>query len=159
MTPEESRHPPLIPRRNVVIGKRSTNSRPCPKPILHPHSCPAQRVFLCPLFVPSVYQPRRPRASPLWQLVHHGWDEFLANTPPPKPSATPSASDSSCPTGNSVPSPPSTLSDRKSLGTKQPKPSSTAPSATTPPSATSRSSRLPTSLLPRCSTYRPFASV
>ena len=29
--------------------------------------------------MPSVYQPRRPRASPLWQLVHHGWDEFLAN--------------------------------------------------------------------------------
>jgi hypothetical protein len=29
--------------------------------------------------VPSIYQPRRPRASPLWQLVHHGWDEFLAN--------------------------------------------------------------------------------
>ena len=26
----------------------------------------------------SVYQPRRPRASPLWQLVHHGWDDFLA---------------------------------------------------------------------------------
>jgi len=29
--------------------------------------------------VPSNYQPRRPRASPLWQLVRHGWDEFLAN--------------------------------------------------------------------------------
>jgi hypothetical protein len=29
--------------------------------------------------VPSIYQPRRSRASPLWQLVHHGWDEFLAN--------------------------------------------------------------------------------
>ena len=29
--------------------------------------------------MPSIYQPRRPRASPLWQLVHHGWDEFLAN--------------------------------------------------------------------------------
>ena len=27
----------------------------------------------------SVYQPRRPRASPLWQLVHHGWDDFLAD--------------------------------------------------------------------------------
>ena len=29
--------------------------------------------------MPSIYQPRRPRASPLWQLVHHGWDDFLAN--------------------------------------------------------------------------------
>ena len=29
--------------------------------------------------MPSIYQPRRPRASPLWQLVHHGWDEFVAN--------------------------------------------------------------------------------
>ena len=29
--------------------------------------------------MPSVYQPRRPRASPLWQLVHHGWDDFLAD--------------------------------------------------------------------------------
>ncbi len=29
--------------------------------------------------MPSIYQPRRPRASPLWQLVHHGWDEFLAS--------------------------------------------------------------------------------
>jgi hypothetical protein len=28
--------------------------------------------------VPSIYQPRHPRASPLWQLVHHGWDDFLA---------------------------------------------------------------------------------
>lgn len=28
--------------------------------------------------MPSIYQPRRPRASPLWQLVHHGWDDFLA---------------------------------------------------------------------------------
>lgn len=23
--------------------------------------------------------PRRPRASPLWQLVHHGWKDFLAD--------------------------------------------------------------------------------
>ncbi len=23
--------------------------------------------------------PRSPRASPLWQLVHHGWDDFLAD--------------------------------------------------------------------------------
>jgi hypothetical protein len=29
--------------------------------------------------MPSIYQPRRPRASPLWQIVHHGWDTFLAN--------------------------------------------------------------------------------
>lgn len=28
--------------------------------------------------MPSVYRPRRPRASPLWQIVHHGWDDFLA---------------------------------------------------------------------------------
>ncbi|MGY8659295.1 MAG: IS91 family transposase, partial [Verrucomicrobiales bacterium] len=26
----------------------------------------------------SVYQPRHPRASPLWQIIHHGWDDFLA---------------------------------------------------------------------------------
>lgn len=25
----------------------------------------------------SVYQPRRPRASPLLQIIHHGWDAFL----------------------------------------------------------------------------------
>jgi hypothetical protein len=29
--------------------------------------------------VPSTYQPRRPRAAPLWQIVHHGWDAFLAD--------------------------------------------------------------------------------
>lgn len=29
--------------------------------------------------MPSIYQPRRPRASPLWQLIHHGWDDFLAH--------------------------------------------------------------------------------
>ena len=28
--------------------------------------------------MPSIYQPRRPRASPLWQIVHHGWHDFLA---------------------------------------------------------------------------------
>jgi len=28
--------------------------------------------------MPSIYQPRRPRASPLWQIVHHGWDAFFA---------------------------------------------------------------------------------
>ena len=28
--------------------------------------------------VSSIYQPRRPRFSPLWQIVHHGWDDFLA---------------------------------------------------------------------------------
>jgi hypothetical protein len=27
--------------------------------------------------VPSIYQPRRPRASPLWQIIHHGWDDYL----------------------------------------------------------------------------------
>jgi hypothetical protein len=36
-------------------------------------------LFLGTFFVPSIYQPRRHRASPLWQLIHHGWDEFLAN--------------------------------------------------------------------------------
>ena len=29
--------------------------------------------------MPSVYRPRRPRASPLWQIVHHSWNEFLAD--------------------------------------------------------------------------------
>ncbi len=29
--------------------------------------------------MPSIYQPRRPRASPLWQLVQHGWDDFLSD--------------------------------------------------------------------------------
>ncbi len=29
--------------------------------------------------MPSIYQPRRPRASPLWQIVRHGWDGFLAD--------------------------------------------------------------------------------
>ena len=29
--------------------------------------------------MPSIYQPRRPRASPLWQIIHHGWDGFLAD--------------------------------------------------------------------------------
>ena len=28
--------------------------------------------------MPSIYRPRRPRASPLWQIVHHAWDDFLA---------------------------------------------------------------------------------
>ncbi len=28
--------------------------------------------------MPSVYQPRRPRASPLWQIVHHAWGDFRA---------------------------------------------------------------------------------
>lgn len=27
--------------------------------------------------MPSIYQPRRPRTSPLWQLVHHGRADFL----------------------------------------------------------------------------------
>ena len=26
--------------------------------------------------MPSVYRPRRPRASPLWQVVHHCWSDF-----------------------------------------------------------------------------------
>ena len=26
----------------------------------------------------SFPQPRRPRASPLWQLIHHTWDQFLS---------------------------------------------------------------------------------
>ncbi|MBL9155007.1 MAG: transposase [Verrucomicrobiales bacterium] len=26
--------------------------------------------------MPSIYRPRRPRASPLWQIVHHAWAEF-----------------------------------------------------------------------------------
>ena len=29
--------------------------------------------------MPSIYQPRRPRASPLWQIVHHGWNDFLSD--------------------------------------------------------------------------------
>jgi len=28
--------------------------------------------------VSSIHRPRRPRASPLWQVVHHAWDDFLA---------------------------------------------------------------------------------
>lgn len=35
-------------------------------------------MFICTFFVPSIYQPRRPRASPLWQIVHHAWGDFLA---------------------------------------------------------------------------------
>ena len=35
-------------------------------------------MFLRTLLVPSVYCPRRPRASPLWQIVHHAWDDFRA---------------------------------------------------------------------------------
>ncbi len=27
--------------------------------------------------MPSVYQPRRPRASPLWQILTAAWDTFL----------------------------------------------------------------------------------
>ena len=27
---------------------------------------------------PSIYRPRTPRASPLWQLVHHFWSDFVA---------------------------------------------------------------------------------
>lgn len=36
-------------------------------------------MFLCTLIVPCIYQPRRPRASPLWQLVHHGCNDFLVD--------------------------------------------------------------------------------
>ncbi len=28
--------------------------------------------------MPAIHRPRRPRASPLWQIVHHAWDDFLA---------------------------------------------------------------------------------
>ena len=31
--------------------------------------------------MPSIYQPRRPRASPLWQIIHHGWDDYLIYHP------------------------------------------------------------------------------
>jgi hypothetical protein len=31
-----------------------------------------------PAPTPSVYRPRTPRASPLWQIVQHSWNEFLA---------------------------------------------------------------------------------
>jgi hypothetical protein len=34
-------------------------------------------MFLGTLFVPSIYQPRRPRASPLWQIIHDGWHDYL----------------------------------------------------------------------------------
>ena len=27
--------------------------------------------------MPSIYRPRRPRASPLWQVVHHCWSDFV----------------------------------------------------------------------------------
>lgn len=36
-------------------------------------------MFIRTFFVPSIYQPRRPRASPLWQLVNHGWSSFVAD--------------------------------------------------------------------------------
>jgi ribosomal protein S27E len=29
--------------------------------------------------MPAIHHPRRPRASPLWQVVHHAWDDFLAS--------------------------------------------------------------------------------
>jgi hypothetical protein len=29
--------------------------------------------------VSSIHHQRRPRASPLWQIVHHAWDDFLAS--------------------------------------------------------------------------------
>jgi hypothetical protein len=27
----------------------------------------------------AIHHPRRPRASPLWQIVHHAWDAFIAS--------------------------------------------------------------------------------
>ncbi|MFN0125751.1 MAG: transposase zinc-binding domain-containing protein [Verrucomicrobiales bacterium] len=27
---------------------------------------------------PAIYHPRRPRASPLWHIVHRGWDDFVS---------------------------------------------------------------------------------
>ena len=27
---------------------------------------------------PAIYHPRRPRASPLWQIVHRGWDDCVS---------------------------------------------------------------------------------
>ena len=35
-------------------------------------------MFLWTLVVPSFYQARRPRASPLWQILTATWDSFLA---------------------------------------------------------------------------------
>ena len=32
-----------------------------------------------PTSSPSIYRPRSPRASPLWQIVHHSWNDFLAD--------------------------------------------------------------------------------
>ena len=29
--------------------------------------------------MPAIHHPRRPRASPLWQIVHHAWDDFIAH--------------------------------------------------------------------------------
>jgi hypothetical protein len=29
--------------------------------------------------MPSIYQPRRPRASPLWQILTTAWEAFLAS--------------------------------------------------------------------------------
>ena len=31
-----------------------------------------------PTSTPSIYRPRSPRASPLWQIVNHSWNDFLA---------------------------------------------------------------------------------
>jgi hypothetical protein len=28
---------------------------------------------------PAICHPRRPRASPLWQIVHRGWDDFVSS--------------------------------------------------------------------------------
>lgn len=28
--------------------------------------------------MPSIYRPRRPRASPLWHIIHHAWADFQA---------------------------------------------------------------------------------
>ena len=39
---------------------------------------PLARSMFPRALVPTIHHPRRPRASPLWQLVHHAWDNFLA---------------------------------------------------------------------------------
>ncbi len=40
--------------------------------------------------MPSIYRPRRPRASPLWQIVHTSWADFRAGSEacPPKSQQT-----------------------------------------------------------------------
>jgi ribosomal protein S27E len=38
----------------------------------------SQKMFIRTFFVPAVYHPRRPRASPLWQIVTAAWATFVA---------------------------------------------------------------------------------